>query len=179
MAAINPVRSEIQQEDTAYRRSVSEAILTKVGAQNNFINKFQTDTHRWVLNGSYSVATGIVLFDGLTSLFYNSEIVGVSFWNGISGASGTTEFDLNWINTSGVDQGSIFSVTPKINSTASNLAYGFRNLTTSTDIQPTGVTLPTFSKTTFSEGEAIYLELNSAMTEAQNCGIAIYFKPIN
>jgi len=176
---IQPIRRQILLGDIETNRPVSEGVLRDFAAESNFINLFQVDTHRWALNGSYGVATGITLFDGLYSMFYNSEIVGVNFWNGISGSSGITEFDLNWIDTNGVDQGSIFSVTPKIDSTASNVAYGFRSLSPAFDVDPTGITLPTFSKTQFLQGEAVYLKLNQSMVSAQNCGLAIYFRPIN
>jgi hypothetical protein len=182
MAATDPVvanRKEFSEGDVSYLRTNSEAIMKKFAGEGNFINKFQTDTHRWCLNGSYGVATGITFFDGVNSFFYNTEIVGVSFWNGQSGASGTTEFDLRWIDTNGVDQGSIFSTTPKINSTSSSETVGFRNLTTSLDVSPTGVTLPTFSKTVFAQGDSVYLKLNGSMISAKNCGLAIFYRPIN
>lgn len=176
---LTPVRQTFYQGDVAYLRANSESIMTKFGSEAAFINKFQTDIKEFKLNGSYGVATGIIHYDGLASFFYNSEIVGVNFWNGISGSSGTTELDLRWYNTSGNDQGSIFSTTPKIISSASDGAYGFRNLTTSTDISPSGVTLPTFSKTQFNEGEAVYMVLKNAMNNAQNCGITIFYRPRN
>jgi hypothetical protein len=179
MADITPSRSIIQQEDTAYRRSVSEAVLTKVGAQNNFINTYQTDIKEWKLNGSYSVATGITFFDGVASFFYNTEITGIFFYNGQSGTSGITEFDIIWKNAAGVDQGSIFSTTPKISSASANEAIGFKNLITTTTVTPAGVTQPVFSKTSFLEGESLYLKLNSSMISASNCGISIFYRPIN
>lgn len=179
MAEITPSRSTIFQEDTSYRRAVSESILTKFGAQSNFINKFQTDIKEWKLNGNYGVAVGVNFLDGVASFFYNSEIVGIFYYNGKQGASGTTEFDIRWIDTSGVDQGSIFLTTPKINSTATDKTIGFANLTTGTSVTPTGVTQPVFSKTTFLEGESLYLALNDSMISASNCGLTIFYKPIN
>jgi len=182
MAATDPiesVREELFNGDVETNRPVSEGILKKFGGQSNFINNFQTDIKEFKLNGAYSVATGITFFDGVASFFYNSQIVGVSFYNGQSGSSGTTTFDLRWIDVSGTDQGSIFSTTPKISNSSSNETVGFRNLTTSTDVTPTGVTLPTFSKTTFNEGEAVYLVLTSAMVAAKNCGLTLFYKPIN
>ncbi len=176
---ISPSREQLRLGDIETNRPVSEGILSKFGGEANFINLYQTDIKEWKLNGSYSVATGITFFDGVASFFFNSEIVGVFFYNGVSGDSGTTEFDIIWKDTSGVDQGSIFSTTPKINSTSSNETIGLRNLTTSQDISPTGVTLPVFSKTTFFAGESLYLKLNSSMVAAQNSGLTIFYKPIN
>lgn len=179
MAEVTPSRSQIQEEDVAYRRSVSESILTKVGAQSNFINSFQVDSHRWVLNGSYQVATGIELFDGLKSFFYNAEITGIYFWVGQVGTSGTTEFDIEWLDASGTNMGSIFSTNPEIATTASNVSRGFENYVTTTTSYPTGFTQPVLSKTTFLEGESIFMKLNSAQASSTNCGIAIYWRPIN
>jgi hypothetical protein len=174
-----PVRAVTLVGDVAYRRAVSESILTKVGAQNNFVNTYQTDIKEWKLNGAYSVATGITFFDGVASFFFNTQIVGINFYNGQSGTSGTTEFDVIWKDVSGVDQGSIFSTTPKINSTSSNETIAFLNLTTLTDITPTGVTQAVFAKTSFLEGESVYLKLNGTMISAQNCGLTLFYKPIN
>ena len=180
MAEIIPSRELLDEKDTAYKRSLSESIMTRFGATNNFIAKYQTDIKEFKMNGSYSVAIGITYFDGIASFFYNSEIVGVTFWNGQSGTSGTTEFDLRWQDATGTDQGSIFSVTPKISSTSSDETFAQRNLETGNDNgKTTGVTLPTFSKTQFLEGEAVYAVLNSSMVSAQNCGITIFYRPIN
>jgi len=173
------VRQEFKEGDTAYLRANSESIMRKFAQEAQFINIYQTDIKEFKLNGSYSVATGIVFFDGVAPFFYNSEIVGIGFSNGVSGSSGTTDFDVNWINTAGVDQGSIFSVTPKISSASSDRAVGFKSLVTGTNVSPTGVTLPTFSKTEFLEGESLYLTLNSAMVAAQNCSLTLYYRPKN
>ncbi len=176
---VNAVRSLFRLGDIAYRRANSESIMGKFAAQSNFLNKFQTDIKEFKLNGSYSVATGITFFDGVASFFYNSEIVGINFYNGVSGTSGTTSFDLRYIDAAGVDQGSIMSTQASINSTSSNNSVGFESYETTTQIAPTGVTLPVLSKTQFLEGESVYLVLTSSMSEAQNCGLTIFYKPIN
>ena len=179
MAEITPKRSTIQNEDVAFRRGVSESILGKIGAQNNFINSFQTDIKEWKLNGSYGVASQTTFYDGVASFFFNSEIVGVFFYNGRAGTSGVTTLDIKWLDTNGALQGSIFSVAPQINTSASNETIGFRNLQTNVDVSPTGVTLPTFAKTTFLQGESIFLDLTTSMVSAQNCGITIFYRPVN
>lgn len=176
---VTPSREILRVGEVSYKRPITEAVFTRIAAQNNFINYYQNDCKEWKLNGSYSVATGITFFDGVTSFFYNSEIVGLFFYNGIQGASGTTQFDVIWKNASGVDQGSIFSVKPAIASTAAANTIGFKNLVTGTTVTPTGVTNATLSKTTFLEGESLYLVLDSAMVSAWNCGLTIYFRPVN
>lgn len=177
--AVTPSREILRVGDVAYKRAVSEAILSRVAGQNNFINYYQTDIKEWKLNGSYSVATGITFFDGVASFFYNSEIVGINFYNGVAGASGTTQFDVIWKNAAGVTQGSIFSVKPAISSSAAANTIAFKNLVTSTTVTPSGVTNATFSKTSFLEGESVYLVLDSSMVSAMNCGLTLFYRPIN
>jgi len=182
MAASDPIpsiRKQLLLGQVETNRPVSEGILRDFGGQSNFINEFQTDIKEWKLNGSYGVATGITFYDGVASFFFASEIVGIYFYNGVSGSSGTTDFDLIRLDATGASQGSIFSTTPKIASSSSNEAIGIRNLTTGQDVAPTGVVLPIFSCTTFNAGESLYLTLNSSMTSAQNCGLTIFYKPIN
>ena len=176
---VNPSREVLKIGDISYKRSVSEAIMSRFSATNNFISKFQTDYVSFFLNGSYSVSSGLFGYDGAYTGFYNFEIVGVQIWNAISGSSGTTELDIRWINQAGADQGSIFSVTPKINSTSSNGTRGFRNLETGNDFTMTGVTLPELSKSQFLEGETLYMLINDTMIEAQNCALTLNIRPIN
>jgi hypothetical protein len=175
---VTPSREILYIGDVAYNRANSEAIMSRFGATNNFINKFQTDYISFFLNGSYSVTAGNFGYDGAYTGFTKFEIVGVQIWNAISGISGTTALDVHWINQAGVDQGSIFSVTPKIDSTSSDGTRGFRNLETGNDFTMTGVTLPTLSKTTFLEGETLYLVVDSAMSQAQNTALTLNIRPI-
>jgi hypothetical protein len=179
MSEVLPSRKTLFQQDVAYRRSVSEAILTKVAGQNNFINSYQVDCKEFKLNGSYNLATGLDFYDGVTSFFFNSEIVGIYFYNSKAGSSRVSDFDLIWIDASGVEQGSIFSTTPKIDTTAADNAVCFKNLVTSTEVTPTGCVQPVFSKTTFFEGESIFLRMNDTMTSCNNGGLTFYFRPIN
>lgn len=176
---LSPVRAELLQEDVAFRRGLNESLLSKVGSQNQFINYYQTDVKEFKLNGSYSPATGIIYFDGLASFFYNSEIVGLAFWNGLSGSSGTTEFDLRWRNQTNADQGSIMTTKASINSTSADGARGFENYVSGFSDAPTGVTLPVLSKTTFLQGESVYCVLTNSMAEGFNCGLTLFYRPIN
>lgn len=173
---ILPSREVIFQEDTAYRRSVSEVILAKFGAQSNFLNTFQNDSHRFNLNGFFSIATGLDFYDGPQLLFTETEIVALSFWQE-AGTSGTTDFDIRWGTQANSDQGSIFSTTPKISGAGKKVV--FQNFVTGNDFQPSNTTLGVLSKNTFSEGNFVYLRLNSAMTEAFNGGLNIFYRPIN
>jgi len=182
MAADTPViskRDVFFNKDVGGNRANSSAIMNKFAAQSNFLNNFQTDIKEWKLNGSYGVATGISFFDGVASFFFNSEIVGISFYNGQSGISGITEFDILWKDSSGTTQGSIFSTTPAIDSTSVNETVSFKSIVTNTTVIPVGVIEPIFQKTTFLEGESLFLKLNTAMVTAQNCGLTLFYRPIN
>lgn len=172
-----PSRELMYVGDVAYQRSVSESLLGRFAATNNFISKFQTDYIAYFLNGSYSFAAGSFGFDGAYTCFTKMEIVGVAAWNAISGVSGTTTFDIKYIDVNNIDQGSIFSTKPSIDSTSSNATRGFRNLETGNDFTMTGVTLPVLSKTTFEEGETLYFELSDAMLSAQNCSLQLNIRP--
>lgn len=176
---VTPSREILRVGEVSYKRPITEAVFTRVAAQNNFINFYQTDYHSFFLNGTYSIVSGQFGYDGAYVGFYNFEIVGVSIFNAVAGTSGTTALDIHWINQAGVNQGSIFSVTPKISSAASNGTRGFRNLVSGNDYTMTGVTLPTLAKTTFLEGETLYLVVNSTMAQAQNCALTINTRPIN
>ena len=171
-------RKLIRIGDIEDNRPNSEAVNAILAGVSNFISSYQTDYINFFLNGSYRVATGIIGYDGAYTCFHKSEIVGVQIWNAIAGTSGVTEFDVRWLNTSGADMGSIFSVTPKITSAAPSPARGFRNLESGNDFTLAGLTLPTLSKTTFEEGETLYLVLNSAMVSAQNAALTINIRPI-
>ena len=174
-----PVREELRVGDVRYKAAISEAVFTRVAAQNNFINSYQVDYHSFFLNGSYGITSGNFGYDGAYTCFFNSEIVGVTIFNAVSGVSGVTDLDIRWINQAGIDQGSIFSTTPKIDSTSSNGTRGFRNLQTGNDYTMTGVTLPVLSKNTFLEGETLYLTVNGTMSSAQNCALTLNIRPIN
>lgn len=176
---VTPSREIMKVGDVSYKRALSESLLARMSATNNFIGKYQTDYVSFFLNGSYSVSSGLFGYDGAYTGFYNFEVVGIQIWNAISGISGTTAIDIHWINQAGVDQGSIFSITPKIDSTSSNGTRGFRNLETGNDYTMTGVTLPVLSKSQFLEGETLYMVINSAMAQAQNCAITLNIRPIN
>ena len=172
------IREILKVGNVSHKTANSEAIMALFAGVSNFIAKYQTDYVSFFLNGSYSVATGIIGFDGAYTAFFRSEIVGVNIWNAISGVSGETEFDINWLDVNGVDQGSIFSVTPKIDSTSSDATRGFRNLETQTDFSMTGVTIPELSKTIFEEGETLYMVLNNSMVSAKNAALTLNIRPI-
>lgn len=178
MPEITPARKNIFTESVQFKSSVSESIGSRIGASINFINSFQYDTHQFNFNGRYALGVGVVGADGIFPILFNMEIVGLTMFNRVSGASGTTEIDIDWLNGSNSNQGTIFSTTPKIASTAPNLAYIIRDELNSINVElPTGATAPVFSKTQFDAGDALIIEIVTAMSDAEDLSVLLHFRP--
>jgi len=166
----------IQQESTAPQAAVSEDTMTKIGANNNFINLYQLPIYDFKANGAYNTLTLPALgFDGLMSFPFAWEIAALAIANGgLNGVSGTTELDLKWraYNNTG-SYTSIFSTTPKF--TPSSTAY---DLCFNGDSK-TGFTAPVLSKTTFAAKDKVRLDILQTVTgEADFAGIKIFWRPI-
>lgn len=178
MADVADSKQNIDQNDVAFRASISEAVGTKIAGSINFINNRQYLTQQFNFNGRYALGVGFVGADGIFPCLFNMEIVGLTMFNRVSGTSGTTEIDIEWLNGSNSNQGSIFSTTPKIASTASNYSYLIRDELNSTNVElPAGATAPVFSKTQFDAGDALFCEIVSAMSDAEDLSLLIHFRP--
>lgn len=178
MTDITPARRQIQIEDVEQKSAVSEAVGTKLGEGINFINTRQYLTHQFNFNGAYSLGVGVVGVDGIFPILFDMEIVGLTMFNRLSGSTGTTEIDIDWLDGSNSNQGSIFSTTPKIDSTSSNFSYLIRDELNGSNVElPTGATAPVFDKTEFDAGDALFCEIVSAMTAAEDCALLIHFRP--
>jgi len=178
MTDLTAIKKNIQVEETQYKSSVSESTMQKIGSSLNFTNTYQYDTHSFLFNGAYTLGVGVIGADGVMPVLYNMEIVGITFFNLVSGASGTTQFDISWFNGINSNQGSIFSTKPLINSTSLNYSYGILDVVNSTAIKTgTGITIPTLIKTQFNQGDMITCTLDSSMSGAENAGILIHHRP--
>lgn len=178
MTDIADARKNIDINDVQFRASVSESVGNKLGASINFINNRQYLTHQFNFNGRYALGVGFFGADGIFPCLNDTEIVGLTMFNRVSGTSGTTEIDIEWLSASNSSQGSIFSTTPKIDSTASNYSYLIRNELTATNVElPTGATAPVFSKTQFDAGDALLCKLVSGMGDAEDLSLLIHFRP--
>jgi hypothetical protein len=182
MSFIVPVRQNLRTQDVAYRRSVSEIILSKVGSSINFINDFQYDSKAWFLNGPYSIVTGAQTgVDGAYFCAFNMEIVGVIMFNLVKGSSGTTTIDIRRFTAPNTPTGgaSIFSVKPSIASTASNNTYVGRIITPDavTIANPAGTTLPTLLTTQLNQGDMLTCNIDSKMSQGQSAGLVLFLKP--
>lgn len=182
MTDIAGARNIIQSEETAANAAVSESTMNRVGGIANFISFFQHMTLNFTMNGRYRIGSLTTGLDGIVVLPFNCEIVGCSFSNAVSGSSGTTTWDVHLIDTDASDLGSMLSVKPSINSTSPNNAFGvtvFGDAAYSYDNSGAvaGVTIPTFSTVNINQGQAIRVDLDSAMVGAQNGKLTIYYRP--
>jgi hypothetical protein len=183
MSDITEERLNLQIEETIYQSSISESLLTRVGASINFINKRQYDTKAFHINGPYSVAISFNQgqgVDGAHFILFDCEIIGVMAYNLKAGTSGVTTLDIRRFTGSNTPSGgtSIFSTKPSFNITAQNNSYvGYRQTDSTILENPAGTVLPVLSTTQLNAGDLITANIDSAMAGGENCGIALYLRP--
>jgi hypothetical protein len=179
MTDITPSRINIQSEETAYKASVSEATLTRVGASTNFVNRYQFDSHAYNYNYLYKKFEGVVGADGVFFCWCPVEVVGCAMWNRVTGTSGSTTVDVHSY-TGASDNGTIFSTKPSIASTATGGTYFIYDAIDNTDIiTATGITPGRFSTTRFAAGTALVAILDAAMPGAEDMCFRLFYRPIN
>jgi len=180
MADLSEQRLNIQVEETKFRAAVSEAVAQRLGKAINFINKRQYQAKTFQVNGVYgAAATPLNGIDGAWGMFNNSEIVGICMYNLTAGASGSTEFDLKKLTSSGDSPVSLFSTKPALSYTSGDGAYLFYDFLNSTALEnPTGATQPVLVSPNLDAGDLIRCDLTSAQAlSAANCGIILYYRP--
>jgi hypothetical protein len=181
MADIPGARNLIQIEETQFRAGVSENIMSRVGALNNFHAEFQYDTKGFFLNGDYgSVVTPQVGVDGAFFVPFDCRIVSCFMFNLVGGSAGTTQLDIRRFTASNTPAGgaSIFSTLPQITSAASANAYVGILTTPYTILEnPAGTVAPVIATLDLDQGDMITCNLDSSMTDAQNCGVVINYRP--
>lgn len=173
-------RDLVYTEETRRNAGVTEALAKKLGAITNFLNTQQMVRDDFKANGPYSVGVGSIGFDGLLVFPVNVEIVYIAMSNQKAGLSGTTEFDIDWLDLPNSNMGSIFSTTPKIDSTALDDSYLLTDVINAVDVVTVaGGTNPVVTKNTFLAGEAISCRLAAGMNGAQDAQINVFYRPIN
>lgn len=157
--------------------SVSEATWRKIGGMINFLGHRSHQEKAFYINGNYGMLQGLYpinAIDGMAFFEFDAEIFNVWVYNVVAGTSGTTELDLKLKPKLSGSFTSIFSTTPKITSAAaSNVFFEIGD-------SMTGVTAPVLSGGTpksVNQGDAIRLDLISAMVGAEHCGVVIHFRP--
>lgn len=180
MPEVSPARSNIFVEEVRYRSSVSEAVGTKLAGSINFINTFQYSVHSFSLNGPYSLLPTATGPDGVFPCLFNLELVGYIMYSGDGGSAGTTTIDLHRLTGGSTDAGSILTTKPSVDSTAASESYQFVDIANNTTLSsPTGHTLADFNLLEFNAGDAIRLDLDSAMTGGENLNFQLMFRPRN
>lgn len=171
MAIVAPLKKFIQEAEVKYRAAVSESTWRKITGSINFINSYHHETKQFFLNGSYWIGTGDTFADGINVFEYDAEIINVWTFNVTNGTSGTTELDLKVKPKTGGSFTSIFSTTPKITTASA----GFVHFGVGDTV--TGCTAPVLSTVNVNAGDAVRIDIIQAMTDAQNCGLLIHYRP--
>lgn len=186
---VNPLRKLIFIPGARFRSAVSEELIQRLAALNNFNALYQVDTREYFLNGSYNiVATPQTAVDGLYIFEQDYEIVNVSYFHNVAGSGGTTELDVKISTGVGNPFNSIFTTTPKFTSAAvANtfaLAYDRTTPVTGEVWTPsapvTGVTHGVLTATPIAvtKGSAMRVDVLQAMTgDPRNTGITIFVRP--
>jgi len=172
---IVPERKLIQQEETRSQASCSESMFSRVGAGINFINLRHVYQHDWNLSGQYNIVPAPNLFlDGPITYPFNFRILDVmAFVGDANGSSGLTEFDIKWSPENAGAWQSIFTTTPKFDSTAAARSSCRIGQTVS------GWTAPVLDKTDFDAYDILSLDLLQVVGGQPNsCFVKIWILPI-
>lgn len=165
MTLIPESKELYHQEDTQFKASMSEALLTKVGANHNFLASRLTTVYEMGATGNYSLAASYPLNDvGSQEVIYgNQRIKNITFIHEVSGSSGTSQFDIK-VFRSGSWQ-SIFTTLPAVTTTAA--AGVIFDLIIAA---PTGITKPVLGGgfDVLNNGEKIRFDILSTMSGATN-----------
>lgn len=173
----------IQSEQVDFQSPVSEATMNRLGSLMNFHAFFQHNRRNWLINGSVNLAAGLTGVDGEFFLFKNIEIVGIAYSLDDSGSAGTTVIDVHEIDSAGIDQGSIFTLLPTINSgigsnqqTIIEYFDGTENVLSNNSGNPA----PTYSGgRQFNAGSTLRMDLDSGASASTNLTFTLIYRPID
>lgn len=180
MTDLTEFRRLLQVEQTRFRAGVSENFAQTLGSSMNFILQREYQLHAWHLNGRYARLETLIGPDGVFPVLFPVTLVGYILYNGQTGISGTTVLDVHHLSGGDTDNGSIFTSKPSLDTTASNDTYSMYRITDSTTLAlPTGHTLATFNAVDFAAGDALRLDIDNSMTQAQDVTFALMYRPRN
>lgn len=171
------LRKFIVQLEVKNAASVSEATWQKIAGMINFLGHRSHQEKNFQINGNYGMLQGLYpinAIDGLAFFEFDAEIFNVWVYNIVAGTSGITELDLKIKPKLSGSFTSIFSTTPKIAPSAGNDKFFEVG-----DVA-TGITAPVLNggvPFNVNKGDAIRLDLISAMVAAEHCGVVIHFRP--
>ena len=180
MADVTPAKNNIDQNEVDYRSAVSEQLLTKLGGSINFINDRQMCVFDFKFFGPFKTIAGGE--EGAHVLPYNIEICAISFRLRDCGSSGNTTVDLHKINSSGVDQGSIFTNKIIVAHNETDQKGFFSNFiaSTSNNVSQSASQMPTMtdSNRLINAGESIRLDVDGNATDAKDLVVYVYYRPV-
>jgi len=175
MSEVSPKKQDICTEQIQEGSIISEAGQRLLASNLNFHNERNLKEHRWNLNGTYKEGEASYI-DGHLVSPYNYSIASISIYNYIDGNADSTEFDLEYIDVNGVNQGSIFSTIPSVSSGNGNHYHYMLRVVDDVELVGSGtITKPVFLKTQFNAGEAIILKLNLGMVSAEDLTVVIHY----
>jgi hypothetical protein len=177
MAILADVKKYIFAEEVNRNAGVNQSTWRKIGGMINFIGHRVHEVKRFTINGTYGQLSGpsypVNFVDGVHVFEFDAEIFNVWTYQAIQGASGQTELDLKKAVYGSNTWASIFTTTPKILPSA---AAGIRFKIG--DVQ-SGIVAPvmTGSVVNVNAGDAIRMDLITAMPDANQAGMIVHFRP--
>jgi hypothetical protein len=177
MAFLADVKKFITAEEVNRNAGVNQSTWRKIGGMINFIGNRVHEVKRFTVNGSYGQLGGgaypFTFVDGAHVFEFDAEIFNIWVYQKTQGTSGQTELDLKVAPYGSNTWSSIFTTTPKILPAA---ADGVRFKIG--DVQ-TGVVAPVMTGATVNvnAGDAIRMDLISAMANPNQAGLIIHFRP--
>lgn len=179
---LSPIKKDMYEEDVAFQNSVSQQLLSKFAQNIQHINEKQL--MHWsfrYLGLAAPVSTGE---DGVLTVPFDFEIAAISYsFRTIGGTSADFTFiDIHEIDTSGVDQGSIFLTKPNYNgnATAGHRGYFVNYLENTNSGVISGIVYPNFSTDAdrlFDAGTTLRVDLDVNDTDSTDICFNIFYRP--
>lgn len=178
MSNISAVRNTLQVEELASEAAVSSGTATRIGESIRHIQLYNIENPSWSMNGIYGKNTGAQsTVDGARAIFSDLEIVGFFMFNSGAGVSGVSEIDILRHTSSGAGT-SIFSTRPQISSAAGNNAFLSMYLDPALTLEnPAGTTLPVFSTTQLTAGDALTLNFVTKQNNGSGLSCVLAVRP--
>lgn len=176
---VTPARKLIFIEGAQFLGAVSEELVQRQGAVSNFISLYQYQEKTFNAHGFYGRLPTYPrnAVDGLTSIEFNAEIIDAYFYIDTPGTGGITEVDVKYSPPGSAVWTSIFTTTPKFDSTAAVLS---RVDSSGNNPATTGVTAPVLNvaQTSRDAGDSFRLDIITAMTgDPVTVGMCLFYRP--
>ena len=178
MSNVSAIKNIIQSEEVTSEAAVSSGTATRMAESIRHIQIYNIENPTWKLNGTYGKGVGAqATVDAAVPIFTDCDIVGFFMFNTVAGSSGSTEINILRHTASGAGT-SIFSVRPQISYTAGNLAYLATYLDPVLTLEnPAGTTLPTFSTTQLTAGDALTLNFVQRQVSGNGLTVTVAVRP--